>query len=69
MIYPYRMANGNRSILQAVSLPDARHHFSAYPGTVFCEIPKPPGLDLLYTSVDFPETVDRMLKQNPTFCA
>jgi hypothetical protein len=69
MVYPYRTLSGRRSILQAVSLADAKLQFSLVPGTVFCEMPKPDNLDSLYTRIDFPEYVDRMLKQHETFCS
>jgi hypothetical protein len=67
MVYPYRTLSGRHSILQAVSLADARYEFSYFPGTVFCEMPEPDNLDLLFTRVDFPEYVDRMLRQHETF--
>ena len=68
MVYPYRSPNGNRSILQAVSLADARHEFSRTPGIVFCEIEKPDDFNSICTSVDLPSYVDNCLKRNPTFC-
>ena len=38
LFFPYRQANGYRSILEAVDRRDARQWLSAYPGTRFCEV-------------------------------